>query len=120
MIQGVHALLYTQQADEVRAFLRDVLGLGTVDADPSWPIFALPPAELGVHPAEGPTRVELYLMSSDIQATLADLRANGVEIVRDVEDQGWGLVSGLRLPDGSELPIYQPRHDSVLGPGPAR
>src|SRR5438105_6031347 len=114
MIDGVHALLYTQGAVEVRTFLRDVLRLGLADPDPEWPIFALPASELGVHPADGPTRIELYLMSRNIDATLAALRARGVEIVRDVEDQGWGLVSALRLPDGSELPIYQPKHTSVL------
>jgi predicted enzyme related to lactoylglutathione lyase len=115
MIQGVHALIYTERATEVREFLRDALGLGTVDPSPDWPIFALPPAELGVHPAEGPARVELYLMATDIEAALGELRARGAEVSRPVEDQGWGLVSGVRLPDGSELPIYQPRHASVLG-----
>jgi hypothetical protein len=114
MIDGIHALLYTDRATEVRAFLRDVLGFGLADTSPEWPIFALPISELGVHPAEGPTRVDLYLMSRNIDATLEALRAKGVEIVGDVEDQGWGLVAAIRLPDGSELPIYQPRHASVL------
>jgi predicted enzyme related to lactoylglutathione lyase len=114
MIEGIHALLYTDRATEVRTFLRDVLGFGLADPDPEWPIYALPVSELGVHPAEGPTRVELYLMTRDLDATLETLKAKGVEIVRPAEDQGWGLVSALRLPDGSELPIYQPRHSSVL------
>jgi predicted enzyme related to lactoylglutathione lyase len=114
MIDGIHALLYTDRATEVRAFLRDVLGFGLADTSPEWPIFALPISELGVHPAEGPTRVELYLMSRNIDATLDALHARGVEVVGEVEDQGWGLVAAIRLPDGSELPIYQPRHASVL------
>ena len=70
----------------------------------------LPPAELAVHPADGPTRHELYLMCDDIQATLAALREKGADIARDVSDQGWGLLAAIRLPDGSELPIYEPRH----------
>jgi catechol 2,3-dioxygenase-like lactoylglutathione lyase family enzyme len=119
MIDGIHAILYTDRATEVRTFLRDVLGFGLVDEDPDWPIFALPGSELGVHPAEAPTRVELYLLTRDLDATLVALRAKGVEIVRPVEDQRWGLVSALRLPDGSKLPIYQPRHSSVLD-GPKR
>ena len=114
MIEGVHALLYTDRATEVRAFVRDVLGFGLADPSPDWPIFALPVSELGVHPAEGPTRVELYLMTRDLTATLVALREKGVEIARDVEDQRWGLVAAIRLPDGSELPIYEPRHASVL------
>jgi predicted enzyme related to lactoylglutathione lyase len=82
----------------------------SADAGGGWLIFALPPAELAVHPAEGETRHELYLMCDDIQATLADLRARGVEVAREVSDQGWGLLAAIRLPDGSEFPIYEPRH----------
>ena len=114
MIDGIHALLYTAHATEVRAFLRDVLGFGLADTSPEWPIFALPVSELGVHPADGPTRSELYLMSRNLSATLNALRAKGVAISREPEDQGWGLVAAIRLPDGADLPIYQPRHASVL------
>jgi len=114
MIEGVHVLLYSKQAEAVRAFLRDTLGFGLADATPEWPIFALPPAELGVHPVDGETRVEIYLMTRDIEATLDALRARGVAVIREPEDQRWGLVSAVRLPDGSELPIYQPKHASVL------
>jgi predicted enzyme related to lactoylglutathione lyase len=117
MIEGVHVLLYSKQAEAVRAFLRETFGFGLADPTPTWPIFSLPPAELGVHPVDGETHVELYLMTRDIQATLDALRANGVAVIRDAEDQGWGLVSAVRLPDGSELPIYQPKHASILDSG---
>ena len=53
-------------------------------------------------------------MCDDIHATLAELRAKGVEVARDVADQGWGLLAAIRLPDGEEFPIYQPRHPSPL------
>jgi hypothetical protein len=98
----------------VRAFLSDVLGLSSVDAGGGWLIFALPPAELAVHPADGPPRHELYLMCDDIEATLAELRGKGVEVAREVSDQGWGLLAAIVLPDGTEFPIYQPRHASPL------
>jgi predicted enzyme related to lactoylglutathione lyase len=114
VITGVHAIMFSPEAEQVRAFLSDVLGLSSVDAGGGWLIFALPPAELAVHPADGPPRHELYLMCDDIQATLADLRAKGVEIARDVSDQGWGLLAAIFLPDGTEFPIYQPRHASPL------
>ena len=81
-----------------------------------WLIFALPPAELAVHPADGAGRHELYLMCDDIHATLAELRGKGAEVARDVSDQGWGLLAAIRLPDGGELPIYEPRHPSPLQP----
>ncbi len=116
MITGIHAIVFSPQAEQVRAFFRDVLGLSSVDAGGGWPIFALPPAELAVHPADGNTRHELYLMCDDINATLAELRGKGVDVAKDVTDQGWGLLAAIRLPDGSELPVYQPRHPSPLAP----
>jgi predicted enzyme related to lactoylglutathione lyase len=117
VINGVHAIVFSPQAEQVRAFFAEVLGLSSVDAGRGWLIFALPPAELAVHPTDGGPRHELYLMCDDIQATLAELRDKGVEVARDVTDQGWGLLAAIRLPDGGELPIYEPRHPSPLAPG---
>src|ERR1700733_5696747 len=111
MITGLHAIVFSPQAEKVRAFFADVLGLESADAGGGWLIFAHPPAELAVHPADD-RRHELYLMCDDISATLTELKAKGAEIARDVSDQGWGLLAAIRLPDGSELPIYEPRHPS--------
>lgn len=104
--------MFSSEAEKVRAFLADVVGLPAADAGGGWLIFAMPPAGLAVHPADGDDRHELYLMCDDIQATLADLRDKGAEIARDVSDQGWGLLAAIRLPDGTQLPIYEPRHPS--------
>jgi catechol 2,3-dioxygenase-like lactoylglutathione lyase family enzyme len=117
MVAGVHAILFSQKADELRAFLRDVLELEGVDAGHGWLIFGLPPAELAVHPDEGLTRCELYLMCDDVQATVERLQAKGVEIAQPISDQGWGLLTAIRLPDGSELGIYQPRHPTAFKRG---
>jgi len=117
VINGVHAIVFSPQAEQVRAFFADVLGLSSVDAGRGWLVFALPPAELAVHPADGDPRHELYLMCDDIEATLAELRGKGVEVAREITDQGWGLLAAIRLPDGGELPIYEPRHPSPLTPG---
>ena len=116
MISGVHAVVFSREADKVRAFFADVLGLAAVDAGGGWLIFALPPAELAVHPADGAGQHELYLMCDDIHATLAELRSKGVEVAREVSDQRWGLMAAIRLPDGSEFGIYEPRHPSPLQP----
>jgi predicted enzyme related to lactoylglutathione lyase len=112
VITGVHAIVFSSDAEKVRAFFADVLNLPSVDAGPGWPIFALPPAELAVHPADSGSRHELYLMCDDIHATLAELRTKGVTVARDISDEGWGLLAAIRLPDGAEFPIYQPRHPS--------
>ena len=110
----MHAIVFSSAAEQVRAFFADVLGMPSVDAGGGWLIFALPPAELAVHPAIAEPRHELYLMCDDIEATLAELRDRGVEVARDVSDQGWGLLAAIRLPDGSDFPIYEPRHPSPI------
>src|SRR5256885_9822293 len=112
----MHAIVFSSQTDKVRAFFADVLGLPSVDAGGGWLIFALPPAELAVHPANGESHHELYLMCDDIHVTLAELGGKGAEVAREVSDQGWGLLAAIRLPDGSEFAIYQPRHPSPLQP----
>ena len=114
MINGMHAIVYSPEAEKVRAFFADVLRMPSVDAGGGWLIFALPPAELAVHPAIAEPRHELHLMCDDIEATLAELRDRGVEVARDVSDQGWGLLAAIRLPDGSDFPIYEPRHPSPI------
>ena len=114
MITGMHAIVFSPQAEKVRDFFADVLGLSSVDAGGGWLIFALPPAELAVHPTDGDGHHQLYLMCDDIGATLAGLKDKGVELAQDVSDQGWGLLASIRLPDGSEFPIYQPKHPSPL------
>ena len=116
MITGVHAIVFSPEAEKVRAFFADVLGLPSADAGGGWPIFALPPAELAVHPAEDGGRQQIYLMCDDIQATLAELRGKGVEVAQEVSDQRWGLLGAIRRPDGTELAIYEPRHPAPPRP----
>jgi len=113
MFAGLHAIIYSADAEADRAFFRDVLRWEAVDAGSGWLIFAAPPAELALHPAEtAPGMHELFLMCADIEATLTALAEKGVETA-PVSDEGWGLLSRLTLPDGSKLGFYQPRH-----PGP--
>jgi catechol 2,3-dioxygenase-like lactoylglutathione lyase family enzyme len=116
VITGIHALIFNKDADAVRAFVRDVLGFSSVDAGGGWLIFALPPAELGVHPTEGDQAGfhELYLMCNDIHKTVEELRAKGVEFARGIDDQGFGLVTSMKIPGGAELALYQPRHPMAI------
>jgi catechol 2,3-dioxygenase-like lactoylglutathione lyase family enzyme len=114
VITGVHALVFSRDAEAVRAFFRDVLGLPSVDAGGGWLIFALPPAELAVHPAERSGTHELYLMCDDITATVADLEAKGVRLTTPVTEQGFGLMTRIDLPGGGELGLYEPRHPTAI------
>ena len=116
VINGAHVIVYSRDAAADRAFFRDVLGFDAVDAGCGWLIFMLPPSELAVHPVETGGGHELYLMCDDVHATVAELTAQGVEIVRDVSDQGFGLLTAIRLPGGGELGLYEPRHPSPLFP----
>src|SRR5690242_8628069 len=111
MITGAHAILYTTGAEADRGFFRDVLKFPAADAGHGWLIFALPPAEVALHPAEDGGRHELYLMCDDIEQTVSELAAAGVACT-EVSDQGWGLLTEVTLPSGSRLGLYQPRHPS--------
>lgn len=114
-ITGVHAILYTSNAEADRAWLADVLGLDSVDAGGGWLIFALPPAELAAHPASGEGGdVELYLMCDSIESTIQELSDKGVAFDGPVTDQRWGLVTKIVLPSGARLGLYEPRHTSPL------
>ncbi|HEX5619752.1 MAG TPA: VOC family protein [Solirubrobacteraceae bacterium] len=110
MITAIHSILYARDAEAARAFFADVLELDSVDAGGGWLIFALPPAELAVHPAEDAGRQELYLMTDDIETTLAQLRERGVEIAADPSDQGWGVLASIEVPGFGPLGLYEPRH----------
>jgi catechol 2,3-dioxygenase-like lactoylglutathione lyase family enzyme len=112
MITGVHALLYTKDADAARAFFRDILGFPSVDAGHGWLIFGLPAAELAAHPAEPAAdgRYAQYLMCDDVRKTVAELQRKGVTFTGPITEQRWGLVTGLQVPGGGELGLYEPRH----------
>jgi hypothetical protein len=123
-IIGAHALFYTPEPEALRAMLRDVFRFPHVDAGGGWLIFALPPAELGVHPAEGPTfesgvRHQLSFMCDDIDATIDELRAKGVDVKGEPEEESYGITVMLELPGGVEAMLYEPRHAVAIGKGPA-
>jgi hypothetical protein len=112
-IIGAHALLYSSEPDALRAVFRDVFHLEHVDAHDGWLIFALPPAELGIHPADAPAH-ELTLMCDDIGATVADLRAKGIVFKGEPEAQGFGVAVTMVLPGGVEMMLYEPRHPTAI------
>ena len=112
-ITGVHAIVYAQDAEATRAFLRDTLELKSVDAGGGWLIFALPPAELAAHPA-AEHGLELYLMCDDLEATIAELEAKGVELTRPVTDQGWGRLTAIAVPGAADIGLYEPRHPTAI------
>jgi predicted enzyme related to lactoylglutathione lyase len=115
MITGAHAIIYSSEPERARSFLRDAFGFSSVDSGGGWLIFALPPAELAVHPADDVPGVqhELYLTCDDIERTVEELRAKGAEFTQPISDEGWGLLTSLRLPGGPELGLYQPRHPTA-------
>ena len=110
MIIGAHAIVYSNDADADRAFLRDVLGFSGIDADDGWLIFRLPPSEVAIHPTDEHPKHELYLMCDNIAQQLAELADQGIEVSQPISDQGWGLLAAITLPSGAELALYEPRH----------
>jgi predicted enzyme related to lactoylglutathione lyase len=126
MITSSHAIIYAEEPETARSFLRDVLELPFVDVHDGWLIFKLPPAELGIHPAGGPGdpstgppsgHHELYLMCEDIQGTVADLAAKGVEFAGPIEEQRFGMLVRVRIPGAGEIGLYEPKHKTAYDLG---
>jgi predicted enzyme related to lactoylglutathione lyase len=115
VITGIHAVVYSKQAEKLRKFFGDIMNFRSVDAGHGWLIFALPPAELGVHPTEGDASHELYLMCDDLEQTLEELEAKGVELAEPISEQRWGRLAAIRIPGGDVLRMYQPRHPTAIG-----
>jgi catechol 2,3-dioxygenase-like lactoylglutathione lyase family enzyme len=114
VIAGAHTIIYADEPEKAREFCRDVLGFRSVDAGDGWLIFALPPGEMAVHPDDGPSHHELFLMCHDIKRTVKDLEAKGVEFVTPISEQRWGLMARLKIPGAGEIGLYEPRHASPL------
>ena len=115
MIRGVHTMFYTSQPEALRAFLRDKLGLPATDVGGGWLIFDLPEADMGCHPADpgegapsGTADISFYC--DDIEKTVAELKARGVEFTAPVTDRGYGLVTFFKVPGGFEVQLYLPRY----------
>jgi hypothetical protein len=113
MIFGAHVVVHSKDAAADRAFLRAVLGFASVDAGHGWLIFALPPAEVAVHPVEDKERHELYLMCNDLQAEISALTKKGVQCSK-VQEARWGSIVQIKLPGGGEVGLYQPKHPTAL------
>jgi hypothetical protein len=109
MITGAHSIIYSQNPEADRAFLRDVLKLAHVDVGHGWLIFGLPPAEVAVHPSEKNDVQELYLMCDDVEALIGEMKKHRISCT-EVQNQGWGLLTHVSLPGGGKLGVYQPRH----------
>ena len=109
MIFGAHVIVYSKDAEADRAFLRDVLGFKSVDAGHGWLIFALPPAEVAVHPAQENDRPELYFMCNDLKAEISVFGKQGVRC-SEVQEARWGSIVKIQLPGGGEVGLYQSRH----------
>src|SRR5262245_56555631 len=113
MIRGVHTMFYSSQAAEFRAFLRDKIGFSATDVGDGWLIFDLPEADMGCHPtveADSPPSgtCDLSFYCDDIETTVAELKAKGVEFTQDVTNAGFGLITFMKVPGDFKVMLYQP------------
>jgi len=106
-------ILYSKDASADRAFFRRVLEFSSVDAGHGWSIFAVPPAEMAVHPAEENGGQELYFMCDDLKSEISALEKKGVRC-SEVQEARWGSVTKIRLPGGGSVGLYQPKHPTAL------
>ena len=110
MIVGTHAIIYSKNAEADKEFFKNVLQLTNVDVGQGWLIFGLPPSELAIHPATENDRQELYLMCDDIKTFVEEMKRHSITC-SEPQDQGWGILTQLKLPGGGSLGVYQPRHE---------
>jgi hypothetical protein len=112
VIFGAHVVLFSKDPDADRAFLREAFDLASTDGGGGWLIFALPPAEIAVHPAESPG-AEVYFMCRDLKAEMQRLGDKGIACA-PVEEARWGSVTRIALPGGGEVGLYEPRHPTMV------
>src|ERR1035438_3969044 len=106
MIFGAHVIIFSRDAGADRAFLRDVLGFSALDVGGGWLVFALPGAEMAVHPHEENGRHELFLLSHFLDTDMACLAEKGVTCSK-VHEAQWGSVTRISLPGGGDVALYQ-------------
>jgi len=112
-ILGAHVIVYSKKADADRKFIADLFGTKGADAGGGWMIYALPPAEIAVHPSDENDVHELYVMVDDVEAFVAAMKKKKVKCV-PVSDQRWGLLTSVALPSGGKLGVYEPKHASPI------
>ena len=110
MIKGMHGLSYVPNAEELRAFIRDKLGLVSSDIGDGWLIFDVPEADFGVHPSDRPYH-SISFYCDDIHETVEAMRSRGVEFSSSITDEGWGLLTHIRMPGNLEVELYQPKYN---------
>jgi hypothetical protein len=109
MIAGAHFLLYSKNPQADQAFVRDILGFRAVDAGAGRLIFALPPAEMALHPSEADfvqrhaerdlNGLVVYLMCDDLPSALEALMARGVDCT-PIDRAERGTKTTIKLPGG--------------------
>ena len=114
MIKGVHTIFYSSEPEELRAFIRDKLELPYTDVGGGWLIFDLPEADMGCHPvipnrAQSGSR-EISFYCDDIEKTVGELKARGVEFIDEISDQRYGLTIHFKVPGDFEIELYQPHY----------
>jgi hypothetical protein len=119
MIRGMHGLFYTPKAEELRAFIRDKLGLPYADVGEGWLIFDLPEADLACHPSDKASH-SISFYCDDISETVAVLRSRGVEFTSGITDEGWGMLTHFRMPGGLEMELYEPKYEKRARSGSQR
>ncbi len=124
MIRGVHTMFYSSEPKAFSEFLRDKLGFSGVDVGDGWWIFDLPEADMGCHPvdpsetgAKSSGSPDISFYCDDVEATVKELEARGVEFTGPVEDRGYGLVTFFKMPGNAEVQLYQPRYETGFRSG---
>jgi catechol 2,3-dioxygenase-like lactoylglutathione lyase family enzyme len=124
VINGIHLLVYSDDAKATRAFFRDVLGWPFVEEPdvPGWLIFKSGPSEVGAHPThqmyegvtyDNPRHHSIFLMCDDLARTMAELESKGAEFTGSVKEESYGITVALKVPGADDIVLYEPRHPTA-------
>ncbi len=108
-----HMVIFSTKPEEDRALMAKLMPSEGIDVGGGWMIYPMPPSEIAIHPSGGAVHHEVHFQVEDVEAARAKLAELGLESP-EPQDLGYGLVSGFKLPGGSDIGFYQPRHPSAV------
>ena len=109
MITGAHSIIYSSDPEADRNFFEKILKFPNIDIGHGWLIFGLPPSEVAIHPSDKSGLSEFYLMCSDIELFIKEMKKHKIKC-SPIDEQRWGLITHLTLPGGGQLGVYEPKH----------
>ncbi|MFZ1993261.1 MAG: VOC family protein [Solirubrobacteraceae bacterium] len=110
MIEGISAIwLPVSDMRRAVAFYRDSLGLEVLEHDDDWSEVTAGDQRIGLNASESPVGdggAVIAFAVDDIEATIQQLKDQGVEFSGELSEHPWGQIAPFKDPDGNDLQVY--------------